>query len=58
MSVVAGVDSSTQSCKVELRRLSDGKLLVLVNWHIMHAWNQAVREFNANDVEAAPHSAI
>ena len=27
MTAVAGVDSSTQSCKVELRRLSDGTLL-------------------------------
>lgn len=27
MAVVAGVDSSTQSCKVELRRLDDGALL-------------------------------
>ncbi len=32
-----------------LRRLPDGKLLVLVNWSIINAWNAAARklEFNA-----------
>ena len=36
MAVVAGVDSSTQSCKVELRRLDDGALGVIEHVALAH----------------------
>lgn len=32
-----------------LRRLPDDRLLALVNWHIIHAWERAIREAGKQD---------